>query len=79
MVEALREGRNNVEVIGTVKKVEIQEKDSKTGRPMIIGSVTLEVKEKNIKAINIYTKNGFISNPQPASPLLAMSLRNNHE
>ena len=55
MVEALREGRNNVEVIGTVKKVEIQEKDSKTGRPMIIGSVTLEVKEKN-KVSNIRCK-----------------------
>ncbi len=44
-----------------------------------LSELELEVKESNSKAINVYMKNGFISNPQPASPLLAMSLRNNHE
>ena len=51
----LREATNNVEVIGTVKKVDLEEKKSKTGKDMIIGSVIIEVKEEN-KVHNIKLK-----------------------
>src|SRR5699024_5943973 len=48
--------QNNVEVIGTVKKINIEEKLSqKTGRPMIIGDVIVEVKDGD-KVNNIKCK-----------------------
>lgn len=56
MSEVLREAQNNVEVIGTVKKINIEEKLSqKTGRPMIIGDVIVEVKDGD-KVNNIKCK-----------------------
>lgn len=46
MPEVLREAQNNVEIIGTIKKVSIEEKTSKnTGKPMILGSVLVEVQD----------------------------------
>lgn len=43
----LRECSNNVEVIGKVKKVDLEEKKSKTNRDMIIGTVEVEVTEED--------------------------------
>lgn len=49
MAGVLREAQNNAEVIGTVKKINIEEKVSRnTGKPMIIGDVVVEVKDGDI-------------------------------
>lgn len=49
MAGVLREAQNNAEVIGTVKKINIEEKVSqKTGKPMIIGDVVLEVVDGDV-------------------------------
>lgn len=54
MIE-LHESSNDVEVIGKIKKIELEEKLSKTGRAMIIGYVDVEV-EKDDKVNNIRCK-----------------------
>lgn len=41
----LREAQNNLEIIGTVKKIDIKEKISKTNKEMIQGDVLIEVKD----------------------------------
>lgn len=51
MVE-LREGSNNVEIIGTVKKVKLEEKVSKNGKGLITGEVIVEVKEPSLNRVN---------------------------
>lgn len=51
----LKEGQNNVEIIGTVKKINIEEKVSKKGKEMIMGDVIIEVKDGN-KINNIKVK-----------------------
>lgn len=48
----LREGSNNVEIIGTVKKVELEEKVSKNGKGFITGEVIVEVKEPSLNRVN---------------------------
>lgn len=65
MSEALREGQNNVEVVGTVKKIDIETKKSKAGKDIIIGTVIVEVKDgDNVNNIrcklfsNKYKKDG---------------------
>lgn len=45
MSDALRQAQNNAEVIGTVKRVEIEEKMSKKNEPIILGHVIVEVKD----------------------------------
>lgn len=51
MVE-LREGSNNVEIIGTVKKVKLEEKVSRNGKGLITGEVIVEVKEPSLNRVN---------------------------
>ena len=64
----LREAQNSLEVIGHVKKINLEEKTSKAGKDFIVGDVQIEVKEDNkinvIKAkvfSNKFKKNGEIS------------------
>lgn len=45
MSQALRESINNVEIIGTLKKFEAEEKVSKAGKDFITGKATIEVIE----------------------------------
>ena len=52
---SLREADNNLEIVGTVKKIDLEEKKSKKGKDMIIGSITMEVKESD-KVHNIKVK-----------------------
>lgn len=54
---SLREAANAIEVVGTVKKVELEEKTSqKTGKEMIIGHILVEVKESAERIHNIKVK-----------------------
>ena len=52
----LREAQNNVEIIGSIKKIELEEKNTKSGRPAIMGTVTVEVKENPERIHNIKVK-----------------------
>lgn len=53
----LTELSNAAEVVGTVKKVELQEKVSqKTGKEMIMGTISVEVKENEERIHNIKVK-----------------------
>ena len=44
----LREAQNSVEIIGTVKKINLKESISKNNKEMIIGDVLVEVKDGNL-------------------------------
>lgn len=68
MTQALRESINNVEIIGTLKKIDIEEKKSKEGKEFISGRVTIEVVEgdriNNIQVrlfSNKFKKNGELN------------------
>lgn len=57
MAGTLREAANAVEVVGTVKKVDLETKVSaKSGKEMIIGSILMEVKENAERIHNIKVK-----------------------
>lgn len=57
MVGTLREAANAVELVGTVKKVDLETKVSaKSGKEMIIGSILMEVKENAERIHNIKVK-----------------------
>lgn len=50
---ALEQLKNNVEVIGTLKSLSLEEKTSKNGKEMIIGNVVVEVKDGD-KVNNVF-------------------------